>query len=170
MMKRMVASLVLGCFVSNLSAMNIYNAMSNGVVNCGTLIENADNIPLIGKLTNILPFGMLATCCKEYPGQTMLLCAGVVAYILSKNETVTARFNIYKNNVLEKLGVSRKYNVTCDGTLFIFDGDDEDDAEEQIETEDELLAGEDFGDSEHKRNQQSLFVQPAHDTCKINFL
>lgn len=169
-MKRMIASLVLGCLVSNLSAMNIYNAMSNGVVNCGTLIDSTDNLPVIGKLTNILPFGMLATCCKEYPGQTMLLFGGVIAYILTKNETVAARFNAYKNNVLERLGMSRKYNVTCDGTLFIFDGDDEDDAEEQIETEDELLADEDFVESEHKRNQQSLFAQPAHDTCKINFL
>jgi hypothetical protein len=158
-MKRMIASLVLGCFMSNLSAMNIYNAMSNGVVNSGAMIESVD-LPLVGKLTNILPFGMLAMCCKEYPGQTMLLCAGILAYILSKNETVDATFNAYKDNLLAKLGVNRKYNVTCDDTLFIFDGDDEDDAEEQGDLEDAMLLDDD-SDNGQKKNQQ---------TYKINFL
>ncbi len=154
-MKRMIAFFVLGCFVSNISAMNVYNAMSNGVVNCGALIEKVD-LPLVGKLTNVLPFGMIATSCKDYPGQTMVLCAGLLCYILSNNETISAVFNAYKDNVLQRLGISRKYNVTCDDTLFIFDGDDADDAQEQMDMEDALLADEDSSDI--KKNRQIRFL------------
>src|SRR5260221_2026509 len=106
-MKRIMAFFVLSsfCMNSNLGAMDIYNAMSNTIVGCGELVEKAD-FPLIGKLTNMLPFGMVATSCKEYPGQTMILCAGLLYYILSNNEKVTAVFNACKDNVLEKLGIN----------------------------------------------------------------
>lgn len=170
-MKRMMAFLVVSSFYvsGNLNAMNVYNAVSNGVISCGALIENTDNLPLIGKLTNFLPFGIVATSCKEYPGQTMMLCAGLLYYVLSKNEKVTAVFNEYKDSVLQRLGINRKYNVTCDDTLFIFDGDDADDAQEQMDTEDELLMDDDaFADA--KRSQQPAFRQTARGTGKINFL
>jgi hypothetical protein len=154
-MKRMIAFLLLSsfCVNSNLKAMSIYNAMSNGVVSFGDIIEQS-NFPLVGKLTNLLPFGMIATSCKEYPGQTMLLCAGVLAYILSQNEKVTATFNMYKDAVLERLGIKRGYDVTSDDTLFIFDGDDAEDAEEQADLEDEMLFGDDV-DREGDKNQHA---------------
>ena len=144
-MKRMILFIVIGsfCVNGNLSAMNVYNVMSNAIVNFGTLIETPDNLPLIGKLTNILPFGLLATSCKQYPGQTMMICAGLLAYILS-----------CKNNILEQLGIKQVDNVTSDDTLFIFDGDDEDDAEEITDAEDELLFPDDVDDVKHKKDQR----------------
>jgi hypothetical protein len=117
-MKRMILFFVIGffCVNGNLRAMSVYNAMSNAIVNFGTLLETPDDFPLIGKLTNILPFGMLATACKQYPGQTMMVCAGLLVYILSQ-----------KNNILKQLSSKQVYNATNDDSLFIFDGDDEDD-------------------------------------------
>jgi hypothetical protein len=139
------------CVSGNLGAMNIYNAMSNGIISFGELIEKPDNLPLIGKLTNMLPFGMVATSCKEYPGQTMLLCAGLLYYILSNNEKAVALFNSCKDSIFAKFGINRKYDVHLDDTLFVFDGDDEEDAQEQMDTEDELLA-DDFSDVKRNRN------------------
>ncbi len=151
-MKRIMAIFVLSafCISSNLGAMSIYNAMNNGVVGFGELIEKSD-LPLIGKLTDMLPFGMVATSCKKYPGQTMLLCAGLLYYILSQNETVVTAFNAYKDSIFAKLGINRKYDVHLDDTLFIFDGDDAEDAQEQMDTEDELLA-DDSSDAKRNRN------------------
>jgi hypothetical protein len=158
-MKRMIAFLVLSsfCISDNLRAMDVYNAMSNAVVNFGTLIEQPDNLPVIGKLTNLLPFGMLATACKQYPGQTMIVCAGLLYYILS-----------CKESILQRLGFKRASRVTSDDTLFIFDGDDEEDAEEQMETEDELL-NDDFDDW-NKKDQQPSFVEAIKNKSEIKFL
>lgn len=145
-MKRMIAFFVVSlfCMNGNLGAMNIYNAMSNAVVNFGTLVETPDNLPLIGKLTNLLPFGMLATACKQYPGQTMMVCAGLLVYVL-----------LHKENILQRLGFKQVRNVTSDDTLFIFDGDDEEDAEEIIDAEDESLFPDDVDGLKHKKEQRS---------------
>lgn len=171
-MKRMILFLVVGsfCVNTNLRAMSVYNAMSKTVVGFGELIESSDNFPLIGKLTNMLPLGMIAIACREYPGQTIILCTGLLYYILSKNETVTSLCTTYKDTIFERLGIKWAYNVTCDETLFIFDGDDEDDAEDQIEIEDELLAGNDGDDRANKNAKQSPFAQAANNTSKIKFL
>lgn len=169
-MKRMMAFLMLGffCMSANLRAMSVYNAMSNMVVAVGDVIEKTDNLPLLGKLTNMLPFGVIATSCKEYPGQTLLLSTALLCYILSKNESVVALYNSYKNNVLERLGIKRVYNVTCDDTLFVFDGDDEDDAEDQMDMEDDLLSGDDI--DWMKKDQQSPFSHASSNASKIKFL
>jgi|SRR5579863_3087430 hypothetical protein len=159
MMKRMVAFLVVSsfCMNSNLRAMDVYNAMSNAIVNFGTLLETPDNLPVIGKLTNLLPFGMLATACKQYPGQTMIVCAGLLYYVLS-----------CKDSILQRLGFKQARNVANDDTLFIFDGDDEDDAEEQMEAEDELL-NDDFDDW-NKKDQQPPFVEIIKNKSEIKFI
>ncbi|HEX4068972.1 MAG TPA: hypothetical protein VHX42_02640 [Candidatus Babeliales bacterium] len=140
-MKRMILFFVMSffCMNSNLRAMNVYNAMSNAVVHFGQLIDASDNLPLIGKLTNLLPFGMISTSCQQYPGQTMMFGTAMLLYILSYHEAISFVLNGYKTALLEKLGIQRAYNVRSDDTLFIFEGDDEDDAEEQMEMEDELL-------------------------------
>lgn len=162
-----VAALAFFCMSSNLGAMNIYNNMCNSVIGFGECIEKAD-VPLVGKLTNMLPFGVFTTSCKEYPGQTMLICAGLLYYILSKNDKVCSVFNTYKDKFFTKLGITPAYNVTCDDTLFIFDGDDEEDAEEQMDMEDQLLADKDASDMyRENNNRQQLFIK---DTSKVKFL
>lgn len=170
MIKRMmlVTALAFFCMSNKLGATaDIYHALRHGIIGFGECIEKSD-FPLIGKLTNLLPFGILRVSCKDYPGQTMMVCAGLLSYILFNNERTRAIFNTYKDNVLRKLGIKSAYNVTCDDTLFIFDGDDEEDAEEQMDMEDQLLADNDvFNRNKANKNSQRPFIQ---DTAKIKFL
>lgn len=138
MMKRMVLFAVLGmCVVSNdLSAMD---ALRTHLVGFGESIENVNNVPLIDKLTNLLPFAMVAACFKECPGQTMMVLTGLLFYVVSKNESVRSVFNKYKAMGLARFGRAQKRELDFDDTLFIFDGEDAEDAEEQMDMEDELL-------------------------------
>jgi hypothetical protein len=100
----------------------------------------------MGKLTNLLPFGLVATALKDYPLQSMMVVTGLLAYILSRNENVRELFEKYKALGLAKLGIKQSFFDANDETLFIFDGEDAEDAEEQMETEDELL--DDVADSD----------------------
>ena len=140
-MKYMVLVAALGVFFcgNNLNAMN---PLRNCCIGFGQFIENV-NVPLIGKLTNIMPFGLVATCFKDCPGQTMIVLAGLLAYVLSRNEFIGQTFEKYKRIGFARCGIKEDNSVECDETLFVFDGEDEEDAEHEVEIEDELL-GEDL--------------------------
>ena len=156
-MKRMIIFAALGMFFynNNLSAVDI---LRNCCVEFGQSIQNID-VPVIGKLTNLLPVALIATSFKDYPGQTMLVCTGLLFYVLSKNELACSTFNKYKDIILVRLGINRSHKITSNDTLFIFDGDDEDDAEELVDIEDELLADDEwFGDRDKKVADQQKHV------------
>jgi len=93
-MKYMVLVATLGMFFcgNNLNAMN---PLRNCCIGFGQFIENI-NVPLIGKLTNVIPFGLVAACLKDCPGQTMIALTGLLTYVLSRNEFISEVKNIKK--------------------------------------------------------------------------
>jgi len=138
MMKRMLLATLVGMlsFGANLNAVNPYQSLRNQVVGFGETLEKIDNIPLIGKLTSLLPMAMIAAGLQKCPGQTMIVLAGLLAYVLAHNESV--------RSALSEYGIIGQENnqtnpAESDDTLFVFDGEDEDDAQEEVDTEDELL-------------------------------
>ena len=141
----LVVVLAIFSFNSSLNAMNCMRSIGQSL--------DTINLPVIGKLTNILPFGIVATSFKEYPGQTMLLVAGLLAYILSQNQSVRELFEKYKETYLPSYLQPKDNDGKADETLFIFDGEDEDDAEDEMEIEDELL---DDGSGEKKVHRPTL--------------
>ena len=132
-MKRMITALLLGVFFcTNIHAMSF---LQKPFVYMGQALENI-NLPIVGKLNNILPCAMISSGLQQCPGQSMLVLAGLLVYVLSQNGKV--------RELLAQYGVGRlpgkqSSQQEFDETLFIFDGDDADDAEEQMDTEDELL-------------------------------
>jgi len=152
MMKRLIMIILSGmCFGNGLQAMN---SLQTPFVRIGQSIDNI-NLPLMGKLTNFLPFGLVATALKDYPLQSMMLVTGLLTYILSRNEKVRELFEKYKALGLAKLGIKQSFFDANDETLFIFDGEDADDAEEQMETEDELLDDSDSDDVRKKEEAKN---------------
>lgn len=166
MMKRMVLATLLGMlFLSNnLSAMDeLQKRIVDFGVGIGQAIEKVDNVPLVDKLTNLLPFGMVAACFKECPKQTMLVLTVLLFYVLSKNESVRSVVNTYKTRAFKGFNKSQINQIEFDETLFIFDGEDADDAQEEIDTEDELLAKEtdDFRSNKSDLSVNQLDAQPV---------
>ncbi len=134
------------------SAMSYYQSFSNSVSGLGSAIEAVDNIPLIKKLTNLLPFTIVAASLKQCPMQTMMVLAGVATYLLSQQELL----NIPEvMSYLPWLKKTRTYTHVNDENLFVFDGDDE--TEDVMSLEDDLLGvdlleGDSKGKHEHKRH------------------
>lgn len=158
MMKRlMLASFVSAIlFAGNLNAFNPYQSIKNHVVSFGDAIEKVENVPFMGKLTNLLPVAMVAAGLKKCPGQTMVVLAGVLTYFLLQNEGVRSVLNEY--NIIGCANQnSNQSSVDGDDTLFIFDGEDADDAQDQEDVENELLAAEfndeEYYDENHTRRQ-----------------
>ncbi len=165
MMKRMVLAILLGmlCLGGNLKAMD---GLRNHLIGFGESIENVNNVPLIDKLTNLLPFAMVAACFKKCPGQTMVVLTGLLFYVLSQNESVRSVFNKYKAKAFARFGMDQLGDVDFDETLFIFDGEDEEDAEEEMELEDEMLQAALFDDEYYDTfRDKKLVEQPV-----LNFL
>jgi hypothetical protein len=138
MMKRMILFSVLSLCCFSISAMNMYTSMCNEIVSLGKSIDQTD-VPLIGNISHVLPCAMISAGMQKCPGQVITVCMGLLFYILSRNRSVRAQFNSYKDMILTRLGIHSSRDKQFDDTLFIFDGDDEEDAEEIIELEDELL-------------------------------
>jgi hypothetical protein len=138
-MKYLVISFLFGlaCVSNNAHGMSIYSSLARNVVALGLAIEGVQNVPLLGKLTNFLPCGVVAFCLKEYPGHTMAMLGGLFAYALSHSDSI--RSLLIKYNIINPTTSNATLDTAQDDTLFIFDGDDADDAEEQMDTEDELL-------------------------------
>lgn len=69
--------------------------MRSRLIDFGESIEKIDNVPLIDKLTNLLPFAMVAACLKECPGQTMIALTGLLFYVvLKKNSMRKVKYSI----------------------------------------------------------------------------
>lgn len=116
------------------SAMSYYQSFCKSVSGLGSAIESVDNIPLVQKLTNLLPFTVVAASLKQCPVQTMIVLAGIATYVLSQQELLNV------SGVMNNLSWSKKakiYTHINDENLFVFDGDDE--TEEIMSLEDDLL-------------------------------
>jgi hypothetical protein len=149
-MKRIFAGMLLTvlCVTTNLSAAGYYQLLEKRVIDFGNIIEKTENVPLIDKLTNLLPFAMVAACFKECPGQTMIVLTGLFIYVLSQNESV--RSTLRKYNVLKSYR-SVKNELQFDDTLFVFEGEDEEDAQEEEDNEEYLLSDDDDDDMRNKK-------------------
>jgi len=99
----------------------------------GDRIERVDNIPLIDKLTNLLPFAMVAACFKECPGQTMMVLTGLLIYALFANDKFRSTLRKYSPFITKKRLTRNESQF--DDSLFIFEGDDEEDFLEEIADE-----------------------------------
>ncbi|HLC07444.1 MAG TPA: hypothetical protein VJJ26_04625 [Candidatus Babeliales bacterium] len=158
-MKRIfvVMMIILVCNTSLLAMDHYYQALRNGLVRFGEAIENVEGLPVINKLTNILPFAVVAASFKECPIQTVAVLTCVLLYILSHHEGIRSKLDEY--DVMNRTWLKRKQEVPAhiDESLFIFDGEDEDDAEEENETEDDLFEDDDGDIKRSKQAQPAVF-------------
>ena len=148
-MKRIFAPIlvVLLCSV-NVSAVDCYQAFSNKLVGIGGFIEKVDNVPVVNKLTNLLPFAVLATSFKECPMQTLMVLTGLLAYVATYNESIRSKLSEYSQMGRAWLQRNKTRAVYIEDSLFIFDGEDAEDSEEDSLTEDSLLFGEDADEND----------------------
>lgn len=147
MMKRVLLASLVGavCFSGNLNAVNPYQSLRSCVVGLGETVDSI-NIPLIGK---ILPLAMAAACLKECPGQSMIVLGGLLTYVLLQNESVRIMLNKYNLLDFAVQNNNETIDIDVDGTLFVFDGEEEEDALEEAEMEDVLLQQELLLDEEY---------------------
>ena len=161
MVKHMLLATLVGMFfVTNLNAItNPYDALCKRVVGLGEKLEKIENVPMVGKLTSLLPLAMLAAGLQKCPGQTMMLLAGFFAYVLAHNESVRTLLTEY--NIISGSQTNEQIGETeIDDTLFVFDGEDEEDAQDENDTEDELLGEHLLNDEdEHVNNKQIVQKQ-----------
>jgi hypothetical protein len=163
MIRRIFLTTLMGmiCFVNNLNAINPYLSLQSRVINFGKTLDEM-SLPLIGKPAHLLPIAMIAAGFQKCPGQTMLVLAGLVAYVLAHNETFRSLLREY--NIIggpANQGSSETDLTDIDDTLFVFDGEDDEDAQEQSDTEDELL-GENLLEEEQDeqlKNKQLIIQQ-----------
>jgi len=105
--------------MSSLNAFNPYQSLCNRIVNLGEKIDSVDSVPLIGKLTNLLPLAALAAVMQKCPGQAMMILAGLTAYSLMYNEFLCALFQ--GDGIM---GIDPENNqeiMEFDEELFVFD-------------------------------------------------
>ena len=167
MMKRMLLVSLIGLsFGTNLNAKNPYQSLQNRVIGFGDALEAIDNVPVLGKLTSLLPVAMFAACLKECPGQTMLVTAGLLTYVILKNDSVRSALDKYIPASLLGLQNNQADALESDDTLFVFDGEEEEDAQEEQEVEDMLLGINLLEDEQQEETQYRKKTE--HST--INFL
>jgi hypothetical protein len=126
----LITTMIVVLFNSNISAANYYQSLCSAISGLGKSIENVNNVPVIGKLTNVLPMAVLAASLKECPMQTMMVLAALGGYIMSQNPVVQEMMSQYEfmNNVP---WMNRNNNQQAiDENIFVFDGEDDNDASE----------------------------------------
>jgi len=158
--KRVFLVVGICCVISNLNAINPYQSLRDRVVGLGQALEKINNIPLVGKPTNLLPIALVAASLQKCPGQTMMMLAGLLVYVLANNESVRAMLSEYNFIGGTTSQESQISSTEEDETLFVFDGEDDEDAQEESDTEDELL-GESLLDEEYEdqENDKRLVQQ-----------
>ena len=141
-MKHVFAGILLTTlFVSvEMSASAYYNSMQTRLRLFGERIGSVDNVPLVDKLTNLLPFAMVAACFKECPGQTMMVLTGLLVYALCANDRFRSTLRKYNPFVTKKRLI--KNESRFDDSLFIFESDDEDDLQDEEFIVEEMLQDE----------------------------
>ncbi len=125
-MKQIFSGIFVLMFLSifvKVNAQSYYSEMETKARLVGEYIEKIHKIPLIGKLTNVLPFAVLAACLKECPGQTMILATSLLGYFLLYGQKI--RSALYKYNFLAKKRVKVNPAPVFDDSLFIFEDDNE---------------------------------------------
>jgi hypothetical protein len=152
-MKRIfIASMIAACVWSNISAINYYQKLSLRISEIGRSIEKIDSIPVMGKLTNVLPITALVAGLKECPLQTMIVLMGLGAYVIAQNETVRELVNRYElTNSMPWLQRNHWYKEKIDPSIFIYDAQEE----ELEDIEDELLGTSLFGDDDDDDDMKS---------------
>ena len=166
-MKCVINSIICAFFLINFtlyshndetSSQSLTSRISSQIYNFGEAVNDTE-IPLIGKLGNILPFGIMSFCLKEFPGQTFCVTAAALMYILYQNENFynfLQKYNIIKKNKPKKTEKDQRL-VELNDDFFVFDGDDLLDAEEQEDNEEELLE-EDTDKSDHSEFRKKKTV------------
>lgn len=159
-MKRIfMATMIVALSYSTVSATNYYQSLSSRISGLGQSIENVNNIPVIGKLTNILPMAILAASLRECPMQTMMVLAALGGYLMSQNPMVQEIMNQYEilNNIPWIQRNNNHQEQQIDENIFVFDGDDSDDDDDSLEEE---MLDEDLLDKKklQTRNEQQAFL------------
>ena len=138
MMKRIFAGMLLSTLFVAVEANDTgYMHLMKRVRGFGQSIERVDNIPLIDKLTNLLPFAMVAACLKECPGQTLMVLTGLLVYTLLANDKFRSTLRKYNPFMAKRLAKSESQ---FDDSLFVFDGEGQEDMFEDVS--DEVLMAE----------------------------
>lgn len=111
-----------------LSATSYYQSLSSRISNWGYSIEKVENVPMIGKLTNLLPIAALAASLRSCPLQTMMVCFALTVYCMSRSESVQKMMKKYE--IIPSV-VNKKYfheeDIEIDEDIFIFDDSNEED-------------------------------------------
>ncbi len=154
-----MATMIIALSNSTVSATSYYQSLCSRISGLGQSIENVNNIPVIGKLTNVLPLAILAASLKECPMQTMMVLAALSGYLMSQNPFIQEMMNQYEilNNISWMQRNNNNQEQQIDENIFVFDGDDsdEDDADS---LEDDLLDGDAQGKKSKTRNTQQAFL------------
>jgi hypothetical protein len=160
MKKMILASIVAASLWSGaIFATSFYQTVRSNLVGVGNYIEKTAHVPVIGKLTNLLPFAIIAASFKECPFQTLAVLTGVMGYALSQNAMVQEKLSQYE--FFNRMGFKKNVTIYEDGnsiddSLFYFEGDTIYDAEQDEELENELLFPEDHSKDHHKQDDAQL--------------
>lgn len=157
-MKRIfIATIIVVLFTIDVSAMDYYNSLCSRISSLGQSIEHIDTVPVIGKLTNLLPFAVLATSFKECPMQTMAVLAVLGAYILSYNDAVREMVEKYEimNNVPWIRKNQQIVEKPIDDNFFVYDEDDSESSDDDL-LDDDLLDDEDNDDIRKIKQRKSV--------------
>jgi hypothetical protein len=156
-----MATMIVALSNSAISATSYYQSLCSRISGLGQSIENVNNIPVIGKLTNILPMAMLAASLKECPMQTMMVLAALGGYLMSQNPVVQEMMDQYDilNNVPWLQRNNNQYQP-IDENIFVFDGDDSDDSDDDDDDSLEEMLNEDLLDKKklQARNEKQAFL------------
>jgi len=138
MMKRIIVVVLLNVLLITVDvhAAGNYEQCERWVINSGKALESVDNIPIVGKFTNLLPFAVASTCLQRCPGQTIVVLASLLLYSLLRSDSAyfSLRRSVTKNNKSVK-----DEEIRFDDTLFDFEDSIEDDNQKN---KDDGLSGE----------------------------
>lgn len=129
-----MVAIMIGVSSAHIFSADYYQSLSRSLSHLGQAIEGVNNVPVVGKLTNILPFAILASSLKECPIQTMVVLTALGAYILSYNNVIYRTIKKYEL-VNKAPWVRKKQAADIDDSFFIYDEEEE----EHELMEDELL-------------------------------
>jgi len=159
-----MATMIIVLSHSTVSATNYYQSLCSRISGLGQSIENVNNIPVIGKLTNLLPMAILAVSLKECPMQTMMVLAALGGYLMSQNPMVQEMMDQYEilNNLpwMRRNSNNDEQQHQIDENIFVFDGDDSDDSDDDDDSlEEEMLDDQELDKKKPKtRNAQQAFL------------
>jgi hypothetical protein len=105
---------------------DLTRSIKSGLVKVGSAIDRTE-LPLVGRLSLILPTAAVAFALQKFPGQTLGFCATYVAYKILFRRMLVFVFLKKKmwegKKAGEKVGKSAKEKVTFEDNFFDFDDD-----------------------------------------------